>query len=122
MFIPITGFIVFRHSNTIFPFFVVIKVLTKLEDYHVWAKRLEAAIVSGSLWGKQGPFSTSIFNNVMLNLIDDYFVDQILDSDCSATTLSGSISQVYTLPSRIFVDIYLTRSLTSDNLHMNLPI
>ena len=51
-----------------------IKVLTKLEDYPVWAKRVEAAFVSGSLWGKQGPISTSISNNVMLNLIDDYFV------------------------------------------------
>jgi len=72
-----------------------IKVLSKLEDYPVWARRVQAAFVSGSLWESSQPVSNALSNNVMLNLIDDHFVDQLLDGDCSASTIWNHISGLY---------------------------
>jgi hypothetical protein len=72
-----------------------IKRLEKLEDFPVWAVRVQAAFVSSSLWNKEGPIDTLLSNAVMLTLINDYFVNQLLDGDLKISTIWKHISGLY---------------------------
>lgn len=90
-----------------------IKRLEKLEDYPVWAARVQAAFLSSSLWNK-GPVDSPLTNAVMLTLIDDYFVNQLLDGDLKASTIWKHISGLYNVSDLASITIALTELIAFD--------
>ena len=50
-----------------------VKRLEQLEDYPVWAVRVQAIFTSSSLWSKTGPLDSPLTDAVMLSLIK-YFL------------------------------------------------
>ena len=71
-----------------------VKRLEQLEDYPVWAVRVQAIFTSSSVWSKTGPLDSPLTDAVMLSIIDDYFVNQLLDGDLHASTIWKHISTV----------------------------
>ena len=88
--------------------------LSKIEDYPVWAVRVKAAFSSSTLWAKDKPTDNSLTNALMLTLIDDYFVNQLLDSDLKASTIWAHISGLYNVSDLASQTIALTDLLAFD--------
>ena len=82
--------------------------LSKIEDYPVWAVRVKAAFSSSTLWAKDKPTDNSLTNALMLTLVDDYFVNQLLDSDLKASTIWAHISGLYNVSDLASQTIALT--------------
>ena len=91
-----------------------IKRLEKLEDFPVWVVRVQAAFLSSTLWSKEGPVDSPLTNAVMLTLIDDYFVNQLLDGDLKASTIWKHISGLYNVSDLASKTIALTELIAFD--------
>ena len=91
-----------------------VKRLEQLEDYPVWAVRVQAIFISSSLWAKNGPLDSPLTNAVMLSLIDDYLVNQLLDGDLHASTIWKHISGLYNVSDLASKTIALTQLMGFD--------
>lgn len=91
-----------------------ISKLGRIEDFPVWAVRVKAAFVSSSQWAKDSPTDSSLTNALMLTLIDDYFVNQLLDSDLQASTIWKHISTQYNVSDLASKTIAFTELLAFD--------
>jgi hypothetical protein len=74
-----------------------IKILTSLDSYPVWSKRVSAAFTTSQQWDTptNKPKDNATTNAIMLNLVDDIFVQQLLDGDCTASTIWNHITGLY---------------------------
>lgn len=66
-----------------------LKLLSKIEEYPNWKIRAKAALLSSNLWNSKAnlPLDEDMAAAFIINIIDNEFLDQLVDSDMTASTI-----------------------------------